>query len=141
MGGRPTSFGFTQSCSRAPPLAEFQSKWLDWNPEEKREGFVSFVSTPVARSQKQNLEPGDESRKEGNHTQPRASREETRERVDSGQEFLFQKRPTMALTKLTKPPCEPSTELAGLERDWVGCGVLTVRRTQETAPCKGPFPG
>ena len=100
-------------------MAEFRSKWLEWEPAGKTsEGSVSFVSGLVGRSQKQRPEPGDECGKEGNGTQTLVGKEETGEIADSGKGFLFQERPSRPLTKLTKPPTEPETGFAELERDW-----------------------
>ena len=88
-------------------MAEFHSKWLEWEPAGKTgEGYGSYVSAPLARSQKYSPDQGSERGQGG---------------LDS------QKRPSMPLPKLTKPLRDPATEphgdpgyftLAGLKRVW-----------------------
>ena len=88
-------------------MAEFRSKWLDWKPKSKRdETSVSFVSGLVARSQKQAPAGGERQEKKSVSPQPPDGKEESGEINDSGQESCFQKRPTMALTKLPKALAE-----------------------------------
>ena len=88
-------------------MAEFRSKWLDWKPKRERdETSVSFVSAQVARFQK----VGERQEKKSVSPQLPDVKEENEEITDSGQESSFQKRPTMALTKLTKATVDSEAE-------------------------------
>ena len=131
-------------------MAEFRSKWLDWQPSGKKEGgFHSNHSAPLARFQNEGPELGGERAEEGVGPQPADAEEEFRKNTVSGQEPLFQKRPSRALRKLRKPTTDSAAEpngdtdyfsITGLERDWAaawaraqdGFAVHGISPTHET---------
>ena len=92
-------------------MAEFRSKWLDWQPSGKKEGGLrSKRSALVARFQNEGPELGGERAEGGVGPQPADMEEELGKNTPSGQESSFQKRPSMALRLLRKPPTDSAAE-------------------------------